>query len=44
MVESNLAKTKYRFALIGSNGAIGREIVDYVKKDGRLSEIILLCR
>ena len=42
MVEST--STQYRVALIGSNGAIGREICDHIKKDSRFSEVILLCR
>ena len=45
MVESTLQQnSRIRIALIGSNGAIGREIVDYVKKDSRISELLLLCR
>ena len=40
MVES----TKYRIALIGATGAIGREIVHHIKTDTRFSEVILLCR
>ena len=45
MVESTPQQnSKFRFVLIGSNGAIGREIVDYVKKDTRIGELILLCR
>ena len=40
MVES----TKYRIALIGATGAIGREIVQHIKTDTRFSEVILLCR
>ncbi len=30
--------------MIGATGAIGREIVDYIKQDSRFSEVILLCR
>ena len=43
MVESS-SEQKYRLALIGSTGAIGREICDNIKKDSRFSEVILLCR
>ena len=43
MVESN-SEQKYRLALIGSTGAIGREICDNIKKDTRFNEVILLCR
>ena len=43
MVESS-SEEKYRLALIGSTGAIGREICDNIKKDSRFSEVILLCR
>ncbi len=41
MVEST---TKYRLALIGATGAIGREICDHIKRDDRFSEVFLLCR
>jgi N-acetyl-gamma-glutamylphosphate reductase len=43
MVESSAPKG-IRLALIGSTGAIGLEVVDYLKKDTRFAEIILLCR
>ncbi len=43
MVEIS-SQEKYRLALIGSTGAIGKEIVDYIKQDTRFSEVILLCR
>ena len=35
---------KYRIAIIGATGAIGREIVDIVRTDTRFSEIIVICR
>jgi len=42
MVEST--QQRYRIALIGSTGAIGREICDLIKNDARFSEVILFCR
>ena len=41
MVEST---TKPRLALIGSTGAIGREICQLIRNDARFSEVILFCR
>ena len=40
MVESS----KPKIALIGSTGAIGREIAEILKSDERWSEVVLLCR
>lgn len=44
MVESTKEKSGLRVAIIGASGAIGKEIVDYLKKDSRFSEVILLVR
>lgn len=44
MVEPNKSITKFRIALIGASGAIGREVCDYIMNDSRISEIVILCR
>jgi aspartate-semialdehyde dehydrogenase len=42
MVESTVKK--FKIGLIGATGAIGKEIVRYVKKDPRIEELTLLVR
>jgi|688.fasta_scaffold204663_3 putative NADH-flavin reductase len=44
MVESKKEQSGLRVAIIGASGAIGKEIVDHLKKDSRFSEVILLVR
>ena len=42
MVESSTKK--YKIAILGATGAIGKEIMRHVKKDARIAEVALLVR
>ena len=45
MVElSSSSDKKYKVAIIGASGAIGREVVEILSKDIRFSEVLIICR
>ena len=44
MESSSAYSSKYKIALIGATGAIGKEIIKWAKGDERISELALIVR